>query len=157
VRPEHVHSFCSFPLRYARAQVVTRCKSLSARALFRAFPQGQRRLWGGEFWEEAIMLAASPQGEKSCRDHQRTCKYPSSITAGSKAEGAARKCSTKSTRHHGAKLSSNATAGTKRTWVDVVLRMRLPLPNYPEQDREGPILCRERLGGLLKYYARQAA
>src|SRR5215470_8056904 len=52
VSPEHVHLFCSFPPRYSIAQLVTRCKSVSARAILRAFPQVKRRLWGGEFWED---------------------------------------------------------------------------------------------------------
>src|SRR5215813_3433172 len=49
---DHVHLFCSFPPRYSIAQVVTRFKSLSARAIFREYPQVKRRLWGGEFWED---------------------------------------------------------------------------------------------------------
>jgi putative transposase len=50
--PDHVHIFCSFPPRYSIAQVVTRFKSLSARAIFREFPWVKRQLWGGEFWED---------------------------------------------------------------------------------------------------------
>ena len=46
---DHVHIFCSFPPRYSIAQVVTRFKSLSARAIFREYPQVKRQLWGGEF------------------------------------------------------------------------------------------------------------
>jgi putative transposase len=49
---DHVHLFCSFPPRYSIAQVVTRFKSLSARAIFREYPQVKRQLWGGEFWED---------------------------------------------------------------------------------------------------------
>ena len=52
VRPDHVPIFCSFPPRYSIAQVVTRFKSLRARAIFREFPRVQRRLWGGELWED---------------------------------------------------------------------------------------------------------
>jgi putative transposase len=52
VSPDHVHIFCSFPPRHSIAQVVTRFKSLSARAIFREFPQVKRQLWGGEFWED---------------------------------------------------------------------------------------------------------
>ena len=52
VSPDHIHLFCSFPPRYSIAQVVTRFKSLSARAVFREFPQVKRKLWGGEFWED---------------------------------------------------------------------------------------------------------
>ena len=52
VSTDHVHIFCSFPPRYSIAQVVTRFKSLSARAIFREYPQVKRQLWGGEFWED---------------------------------------------------------------------------------------------------------
>ena len=56
VSPDHGHIFCSFPPRYSIAQGVTRCKSLSARAIFRAFPRLKRRLWGGELWEEGYVV-----------------------------------------------------------------------------------------------------
>ena len=52
VSPDHVHICCSFPPRYSIAQVVTRCKSVSARAILCAFPRIKRRLWGGELWED---------------------------------------------------------------------------------------------------------
>src|ERR1041384_8764402 len=43
ISPDHVHLFCSFPPRYSIAQVVTRFKSLSARAVFSEFPQVKRQ------------------------------------------------------------------------------------------------------------------
>ena len=52
VSPDHIHIFCSFPPRYSIAQVVTRFKNLSARAIFREYPEVKRQLWGGEFWED---------------------------------------------------------------------------------------------------------
>jgi len=52
VSPDPIHLFGSFPPRDSIAQVVTRFKSLSARALFREFPRIKRRLWGGELWED---------------------------------------------------------------------------------------------------------
>jgi putative transposase len=52
VSPDHGHIFCAFPPRYAIAQVVTRFKSLRARAIFREFPRVKQRLWGGEFWDD---------------------------------------------------------------------------------------------------------
>ena len=44
------------------AQVVTRFKSLSVRAIFREFPQVKRKLWGGEFWEDGYF--AGTVGDK---------------------------------------------------------------------------------------------
>jgi putative transposase len=52
VSPDHVHIFCSFPPRLSITQVITRFKSLSARAIFREHPQVKRQLWGGELWED---------------------------------------------------------------------------------------------------------
>ena len=52
VSSDHVHIFCSFPPRLSISQVVTRFKSLSARAIFKEYPQIKRQLWGGEFWED---------------------------------------------------------------------------------------------------------
>ena len=51
VGADHVHILCSFPPRYSIVQVVTRLKSLSARAVFREFPQIKSQLWGGALWE----------------------------------------------------------------------------------------------------------
>ncbi len=66
VSPDHVHIFCSFPPRYSIAQVVTRFKSLSARAIFGEFPMVKRRLWGGEFWEDGYF--ARTVGDKVTSD-----------------------------------------------------------------------------------------
>lgn len=52
VSVDHVHIFCSFPPKLSITQVVTRLKSLSARAIFAEHPQVKRQLWGGEFWED---------------------------------------------------------------------------------------------------------
>jgi putative transposase len=52
VSVDHVHIFCSFAPKFSITQVVTRLKSLSARAIFAEHPQIKRQLWGGEFWED---------------------------------------------------------------------------------------------------------
>ncbi|HVG28642.1 MAG TPA: IS200/IS605 family transposase [Pyrinomonadaceae bacterium] len=65
VSPDHVHLFCSFPPRYSIARVVTRSKSLSARAVFREFPQVKRRLWGGEFWEDGYFARTVGDNESA--------------------------------------------------------------------------------------------
>ena len=56
VSRDHVHIFCSFPPRYAIAEVVSRLKSLSARAVFREYRQLKRQLWGGELWEDGYFV-----------------------------------------------------------------------------------------------------
>ena len=52
VSRDPVPVFCSFPARLSISQVITRFKSLSARTIFKEFPQVKRQLWGGEFWED---------------------------------------------------------------------------------------------------------
>jgi putative transposase len=52
VSVDHVHIFCSFPPRLSISQVITRFKSLSARAIFKEHPQVKKQLWGGQFWED---------------------------------------------------------------------------------------------------------
>ena len=54
VSVDHVHVFCSFPPKLSITQVVTCLKSLSARTIFREYPQLRRQLWGGEFWEDGF-------------------------------------------------------------------------------------------------------
>ncbi len=54
VSVDHVHVFCSFPPKLSLTQVVTCLKSLSARTIFREYPQLRRQLWGGEFWEDGF-------------------------------------------------------------------------------------------------------
>ena len=56
VSVDHVHLFCSFPPRLSISQVITRFKSLSARAIFKEHPQVKRQLWGGEFWEDGYFV-----------------------------------------------------------------------------------------------------
>ena len=66
VSPDHGHILCSFPPRYSIAHVVTRVKSVRARAIFRAFPRITRRLWGGALWEDGS--CARTVGDKVTAD-----------------------------------------------------------------------------------------
>ena len=66
VSVDHMHIFCSFPPRLSITQVVTRFKSLSARAIFREHPEVKNQLWGGEFWEDGYF--ARTVGDKVTAD-----------------------------------------------------------------------------------------
>jgi REP element-mobilizing transposase RayT len=68
---DHVHIFGSFPPRYSIAQVVTRFKSLRARAIFRECPRIKRRLWGGELGEDGY--CARTVGDKVTAEVIRRC------------------------------------------------------------------------------------
>lgn len=52
VSADHVHFLVSFPPKYGIGKVVRVMKSISARELFRSFPELKRRLWGGQLWED---------------------------------------------------------------------------------------------------------
>jgi len=56
IAADHVHLFCSFPPRLSISQAVGRLKSVSARTIFREFPEVKRQLWGGEFWEDGYFV-----------------------------------------------------------------------------------------------------
>ena len=79
VSPDPVHIFCSFPPRSSIAQVVTRCKSLRARAVLREFPRIKRRLWGGELGEDGYCARTvgdkvTAEGIRRYIQHHRTEK-----------------------------------------------------------------------------------
>ncbi len=49
---EHVHLMVSIPPNRAIGDAVRIVKSISAKELFREFPEFKRRLWSGELWED---------------------------------------------------------------------------------------------------------
>lgn len=52
VASDHVHLFVSFPPRLSISEVVGKLKAISAKVLFEEFPELERELYGGEFWED---------------------------------------------------------------------------------------------------------
>ena len=52
VDKDHVHLFLSFPPKYSIGQVVGLMKAVSAKEIREEFPEVQKQLWGGEFWED---------------------------------------------------------------------------------------------------------
>jgi putative transposase len=53
----HIHLLCSFHPKYGGGQIVRLFKSITARELFKQFPELKKELWGGEFWSEGYYLA----------------------------------------------------------------------------------------------------
>lgn len=53
---DHVHIFLGFPPRYSISEVVQRLKGISARELFKMYPEVKEELWGGEFWEDGYFV-----------------------------------------------------------------------------------------------------
>jgi putative transposase len=54
---DHIHLLCSFHPKYSGAQIVTMFKSITARELFKRFPELRKELWGGEFWSDGYYIA----------------------------------------------------------------------------------------------------
>jgi putative transposase len=56
VKDDHVHLFLSAPPRYSPARVVQVIKSISAKMIFKEFPEVKRQLWSGEFWSDGYFV-----------------------------------------------------------------------------------------------------
>ena len=56
VKDDHVHLFLSAPPRYAPAEIVQIIKSISAKMVFKQFPEVKKELWGGEFWSDGYFV-----------------------------------------------------------------------------------------------------
>ena len=49
---DHIHILVSSPPRYSPSRVMQIIKSITAKRMFKKFPEIRRKLWGGEFWSD---------------------------------------------------------------------------------------------------------
>ncbi|MDO8490588.1 MAG: IS200/IS605 family transposase [Dehalococcoidia bacterium] len=49
---DHVHVFVAAPPKYSPSQLVQMLKSISARELFKKFPQMRKQMWSGKIWSD---------------------------------------------------------------------------------------------------------
>ena len=56
VMEDHVHVFVEVPPRYSPARVVQVMKSISAREVFKKFPDLKKQLWAGELWNDGYFV-----------------------------------------------------------------------------------------------------
>jgi putative transposase len=56
VKDDHVHLFLSAPPRYSPAGIVQIIKSISAKMVFKQFPDVKKQLWGGELWSDGYFV-----------------------------------------------------------------------------------------------------
>jgi putative transposase len=56
VREDHVRLFLAAPPRYSPSQIVQIMKSISAKIIFREFPEVEKQLWGGELWNDEYFV-----------------------------------------------------------------------------------------------------
>ena len=53
---DHVHIFGEAPPRYSPAEIVQIMKSISAREVFKKFPELREKLWAGELWNDGYFV-----------------------------------------------------------------------------------------------------
>jgi len=49
---DHVHVFIGAAPRYSPSNIMQIIKSISAKEMFKTFPEIRQELWGGEFWSD---------------------------------------------------------------------------------------------------------
>ena len=54
---DHIHLLCSFHPKISGGDLVRIFKSLTARELFKRFPELRKELWGGQFWSDGYYIA----------------------------------------------------------------------------------------------------
>ena len=59
---DHVHLFIGAAPKYAPSRVMQIVKSISAREMFKRFPELRRQLWGGEFWSDGGYIGTVGDG-----------------------------------------------------------------------------------------------
>jgi putative transposase len=82
----HIHILCSYHPKYSGSQIVGTFKSITARELFRRYPELRKKLWGGEFWSDDYYLnTVSERGnwktvEKYVANQGKTMANPTQLT-----------------------------------------------------------------------------
>ena len=63
IAPNHARLFCGVPPKIAPAKIAQVVKSISARPLYKEFPQLRRQLWGGEVWKDGYYIGTIGEGQ----------------------------------------------------------------------------------------------
>ena len=53
---DHVHFLIQSAPTYSPTKIVTIVKSITAREIFKNFPEVKKKLWGGEFWSKGFFI-----------------------------------------------------------------------------------------------------
>ncbi|MBI2850350.1 MAG: IS200/IS605 family transposase [Chloroflexi bacterium] len=56
IMEDHVHVFIEAPPSYAPARIVQMLKSISAREVFKKFPNMRKAMWSGMIWEDGYFV-----------------------------------------------------------------------------------------------------
>ena len=61
----HVHFLITAAPKYSPTQIMTMVKSITAKRMFKRFPELKRDLWGGEFWTDGFFVATVGEGQRN--------------------------------------------------------------------------------------------
>lgn len=59
---DHVHVFVGAEPKYSPSRVMQIIKSITAKQMFKAFPEIRKDLWGGEFWSDGGYIGTVGEG-----------------------------------------------------------------------------------------------
>ena len=59
---DHVHIFVGSEPKYAPSKVMQIIKSITAKQMFKTFPEIKKELWGGEFWSDGGYIGTVGEG-----------------------------------------------------------------------------------------------
>jgi putative transposase len=59
---DHVHLLVQAAPRYSPSKVIQILKSITAREMFREFPEIKKDLWGGEYWNDGGYIGTVGEG-----------------------------------------------------------------------------------------------
>ena len=62
VDENHVHLLVQAAPKYAPSRVMQIIKSITAKQLFKAYPEIKKELWGGEFWSDSGYMGTVGEG-----------------------------------------------------------------------------------------------
>ncbi|MBS3136568.1 IS200/IS605 family transposase [Candidatus Woesearchaeota archaeon] len=70
---DHLHILVEAAPRYSPSQVMMICKSITAKEVFKKFPELREELWGGHFWTEGghIDTVGDGYGEAQMKEYIR--------------------------------------------------------------------------------------
>ncbi|MBS3135665.1 IS200/IS605 family transposase [Candidatus Woesearchaeota archaeon] len=70
---DHLHLLVEARPRYSPSEVMQICKSITAKEIFKRFPEIKKELWGGHFWTEGghIDTVGDGYGEEKMKEYIR--------------------------------------------------------------------------------------
>lgn len=62
IEEDHIHTLVQSAPRYSPSHLVQMIKSISAKEIFKQFPEIKDELWGGEFWSDGGYIGTVGEG-----------------------------------------------------------------------------------------------